>query len=71
MELYWLISQEARVGLIEYQYRRHRTKLAMAGMKAPWELPSPLPVIPVHAGMDEKELQKFMSEAPHSPEKVD
>jgi len=70
VEIFWLISQEARVALIDYQHRRYKTKLDLAGRKAPWELEPPRPEIPVRTGMTEDELRGFMERPPSRPEKV-
>jgi len=71
MEIFWLISDEARIKLIQYQHRRYKTKLDMAGRKAPWERKPPSPRIPVHTGMTDDELSDFMERPPSRPEKVD
>lgn len=66
-ELFWLVSQEARVRLIQFQAARHKDKpvLDMAHRKAPWELESPTPAIPVHTGMTNEETDRFMRQKPH------
>jgi len=71
MEIFWLISDEARVKLIQYQHRRYKTKLDMAGRQAPWERKPPSPRIPVRTGMTDDELSDFMERPPSRPEKVD
>lgn len=65
-ELFWLVSQEARVQLILLQAARHKDKpaLDMAHRKAPWELELPRPEIPVRPGMTKDELDKFMRSKP-------
>lgn len=69
--LFWIISQEARLGLMQYQHRKHRKKLEMADWEAPWQVPPPVPQIPVHADMTEDELQVFMSQPPEHQERVE
>jgi len=71
-EIFWRISQEARVKLIQYQAEIHKDKpaLDMAKQKAPWELETPRPEIPVHTDMSEEELDKFMRRKPRHPARV-
>ncbi len=66
MEVFWLVSQEARVRLILLQAARHKDKpvLDMAHRKAPWEMESPKPKIPVHTDMTKDELDRFMRSKP-------
>lgn len=72
LEVFWLVSQEARIKLIQYQAEQHKDKpaLDMAGRKAPWELESPRSEIPVRTDMTEKELGKFMRQRPKGPRRV-
>ena len=65
-ELFWLISPEARVKLIQLQADRHKDKptLEMAARKAPWELKVPKPAIPARTDMNDNELDKFMRSKP-------
>jgi len=67
MEIFWLVDAQTRVKLIQLQAKLHKDKpvLDMWGRKAPWELESPKPEIPVHTDMTEEELDKFMRQKPH------
>jgi hypothetical protein len=56
---------------MQYQHRKHRKKLEMADWEAPWQVPPPVPQIPVHADMTEDELQVFMSQPPEHQERVE
>lgn len=66
-ELFWIISQEARVKLIQLQAECHKDKptLDMAGRKAPWQQDIPRPEIPVRTDMTEEETDHFMRQKPH------
>lgn len=66
-ELFWIISQEARVKQIKLQAESHKDKpaLDMASRKAPWELEPPRPEIPVNSDMTEEEIDRFMRHKPH------
>jgi len=70
MELFWIITQDARVKLMQYQERHHRINLDIASRMPPWLRPKPVPEIPVSTGMTEEELDKFISQAPRHPKRV-
>ncbi len=61
--LFWIISQEARVKLCQFQFDCYQTKLAIANSKAPWEEKPPVPKIPVQ--VDENDI-KMMELPPMS-----
>ena len=65
--LFWEISQEGRIKLMQYQAENHKDKLAldMASRKAPWELELPRPEIPAKTDMTEEEVDHFMRQRPH------
>jgi len=66
-ELFWRITQEARVGLMQYQEKHHRIKLDIVSEVPSW-LREKLPwKIPVSIDMTEKELDKFMRRKPKHP----
>ena len=66
MEVFWLVSQEARIQLIQFQAARHKDKphLDMANRKVPWDLELPRQAIPVQTDMTEEELDKLMRQKP-------
>lgn len=64
--LFWLISQQARVKLMQYQWNKYGTRLDIPPRREP-----PPPVIPVRPDMTPEELGKFISQPPAHQEKVE
>ena len=68
-ELFWRITQEARVGLMQYQEKHHRLKLNIASEVPSW-LREKLPwKIPVSTDMTGEELERFMKQKPKHPQR--
>lgn len=57
--LFWLISQQDRVKLMQYQWRKYGTKLDIPPRREP-----PKPEIPVRPEMTPEELGKFIAQPP-------
>jgi len=70
MELFWQITQDARVKLMQYQAKRHRTKLDIASETPPWLRPKPALKIPVSMDMTDEKLDKFIRQAPRRQKRV-
>ena len=63
-ELFWVISDEAKITLCNLQWKLYGTKLDMALQTPPHLQIPPTPEIPVSTEMDDDEMQRFISQAP-------
>jgi len=63
-ELFWIISDKAKIALCNLQWELYGTKLDMALQTPPHLQTPPTPAIPVSTDMDEEELQRFISQVP-------
>ena len=70
-EIFWLLKPSDRAKLIQLQYELYGTKLDITSETPPWQIPPPVPEIPVRPYMTEEELQAFIAQPPEHQEKVE
>lgn len=64
--LFWCLKPEAQALLMQYQAEHHEDKPALdiASQKAPWQLPSPKPEIPLMTEEELEEVDRLMRQPP-------
>ncbi|OGO06600.1 MAG: hypothetical protein A2Y92_04030 [Chloroflexi bacterium RBG_13_57_8] len=64
MKIFWILKPADCARLMQLQHQLYGTKLDIASETPPWQVPAPVPEIPVRPGMTEEELGKFISRPP-------